>query len=201
MNSITKLLFYIALVAVCILIGIYWGGKMSFGKKEVVENTSVVVERIEKVAKLITIEAYMSELYSHKDYYSYDWSFLRKKAIIRVNAKVSAGYDIKKLNVNVDSKNKKITLGPIPPVEILSIDHTLDYYDVEEGIFNSFTPEDYNQINAKAKDYIKKLASQHEVIKQASEQENSMIEMMRTMAIGMGYELDIVGQMPQSVKN
>lgn len=192
MNTITKILFLVGIISVCILIGIYWGSNLGIGKKHEEINSSLVVERIEKVAKLITVEAYMSELYSHKDYYTYDWSFLRKKAIIRVNAKVSAGYDIKKMNITLDSKTKKITIGPIPPVEILSIDHTLDYFDVEEGIFNSFEPQDYNKINAKAKDYIRNLASNHDIIKKASEQENAMIDMMKTMATGMGYELEIV---------
>jgi hypothetical protein len=192
MNTITKILFLVGIISVCILIGIYWGSNLGIGKKHEEINSSLVVERIEKVAKLITVEAYMSELYSHKDYYTYDWSFLRKKAIIRVNAKVSAGYDIKKMNITLDSKTKKITIGPIPPVEILSIDHTLDYFDVEEGIFNSFEPQDYNKINAKAKDYIRNLASNHDIIKKASEQENAMIDMMKTMANGMGYELEIV---------
>jgi Protein of unknown function (DUF4230) len=134
----------------------------------------------------------LSEIYSYKDYYNYDWSFLRKKALLRINAKVSAGYDIKKLNVKVDGKQKKIFIGPIPPIEILSIDHTLDYFDVEEGIFNGFTPEDYNHINANAKEFIKKVASNNEVLKQASAQQNTMIEMMQALAISMGYQLEVV---------
>ena len=79
-----------------------------------------------------------------------------KKALLRVNAKVSAGYDLKKLNIKVDSKTKTIHIGPMPQVEILAVDHSLDYFNIEEGVFNSFTPQDYNKINANAKDYIKK---------------------------------------------
>ncbi|HMT00661.1 MAG TPA: DUF4230 domain-containing protein, partial [Saprospiraceae bacterium] len=77
----------------------------------------------------------------------------------------------------------------IPKVEILSVDHSLDYFDVEEGVFNSFAPEDYNKINANAKAYITKVAANDEVLKQAALQENVMIDMMKAMAQSMGYTL------------
>lgn len=200
MKFINNIIIYIAVAAVCLLVGIYWGGHLFTPSIKQEENSSIVVEKIEKVAKLITVEAHLSEIYSYKDYYNYDWSFLRKKALLRVNAKVSAGYDIKKLNVKVDGKQKKIFIGPIPPIEILSIDHTLDYFDVEEGIFNGFTPEDYNHINNNAKEFIKKVASNNEVLKQASAQQNTMIEMMQALAISMGYQLEVVTSEVNKIK-
>lgn len=187
MRWIVKLLLVLLLIAGGLILGLYWGSQVGTPKAE--ENTSVVVEKIEKVAKLITVETHLSEIYSYKDYYNYDWSWLRKKALLRVNAKVSAGYDLKKLNIKVDSKTKTIHIGPMPQVEILAVDHSLDYFNIEEGVFNSFTPQDYNKINANAKDYIKKIAGQNEVLQQAAAQENTMIEMMATMARGMGYTL------------
>jgi hypothetical protein len=187
MRWIVKLLLILLLIAGALIAGMYWGSQVGTPKAE--ENTSVVVEKIEKVAKLITVETHLSEIYSYKDYYNYDWSWLRKKALLRVNAKVSAGYDLKKLNIKVDSKTKTIHIGPMPRVEILSVDHSLDYFNIEEGVFNSFTPQDYNKINANAKDYIKKIAGQNEVLQQAAAQENTMVEMMATMAKGMGYTL------------
>lgn len=187
MRTIVKLLIVVLIAAIAVIAGVYWGSTLGQPKTE--ENVSVVVEKIEKVAKLITIETHLSEIYTYKDYYNYDWSWLRKKALLRVNAKVSAGYDLKKLNIRADSKTKTITIGPLPKVEILSVDHSLDYFDVEEGVFNSFAPEDYNKINANAKAYITKVASNNEVLKEAALQENAMIDMMKAMAQSMGYTL------------
>ncbi|MBK9982670.1 MAG: DUF4230 domain-containing protein [Saprospiraceae bacterium] len=45
-------------------------------------------------------------------------------------------------------------ISGMPPAEILSVDHDLDYYDLSEGFFNSFSTEDYNKINADAKDFV-----------------------------------------------
>jgi hypothetical protein len=196
MSSLYKTILFIGLFAIALVVGFYFGTKSTFGKVNKEENSNVVIEKIEKVAKLITVESHMSEIYSYKDYYSYDWSFLRKKALVRVNAKVSVGYDIKKLNIVVDGASKKIKIGPIPPVEILAIDHTLDYFDIEQGMFNSFTNEDYNHINTNAKEYIKKIASRSEIMAKAEEQRTEFIEILRVMASGMGYTLEIAPQKP-----
>ncbi len=198
MRLLIRLLLVLLLLAAGIIAGLYWGTLVSAPKAE--ENTSVVVEKIEKVAKLITVETHLSEIYSYKDYYNYDWSWLRKKALLRVNAKVSAGYDLKKLNIKVDNKTKTIHIGPLPKVEILSVDHSLDYFNIEEGVFNSFSPQDYNKINANAKEYIKKIAGQNEVLQQAAAQENTMVEMMATMAKGMGYTLVVESGAPTAIQ-
>lgn len=191
MSNFQKYGWYLSMIFLSVLIGLYFGKNFFSPQIKAEEKSSVVIEKIEKVFKLITVETNVSELYQYKDYYSYDWSFLRKKAILRVNAKISAGYDIKKLNIKVDSKAKKIILSKLPKVEILSVDHNLDYYDVEEGVFNNFTPEDYNHINKNAKDYVTKVSNNTEILKKASEQEQTLLEMLETMARGMGYELEI----------
>ena len=46
-------------------------------KEEV--STQVLLERIEEVTKLVTVEGHISEIYDYKDYYGYDWSIFRKK--------------------------------------------------------------------------------------------------------------------------
>jgi hypothetical protein len=191
-SMIQKVLSYIGVVFLAILIGMWLGKQFFVPDVKVEENSNVVIEKIEKVAKLITVEAQLSEIYNYKDYYDYDFSFLRKKILLRINAKVSAGYDLKKMNIKVDAKERVIKVGPIPPPQILSVDHTVDYFNIEEGLFNSFTPEDYTKINAKAKDYITKVASNNEVLKTAKLQENTMIEMMSAMSKSMGYKLEIV---------
>lgn len=195
MKLVTRIIIYLILAFALVIFGFYLSRKS--GAPEIEENTSIVVERIEKVAKFIAVEAYISEIYSYKDYHGYDWSWLRKKALLRVNAKVSFGYDLKKLNIAVDSGSKTIRIGPLPQVEILSIDHTIDYFDLEEGVFNSFTSDDYNKINANAKEYIRKVAVQSDKLKEAAARENTMIEMMQTLAAGMGYQLIVVDQKTQ----
>ena len=39
--------------------------------------------------KLVTIEGHVSEMYGYKDHHSFDFGIFRKKALIRVNTKIS----------------------------------------------------------------------------------------------------------------
>ena len=155
------------------------------------ENGVVLLERIKQVAKLVTVEGFFSEIYDYQDYYGYDLSFFRKKALIRVKAKVSVGYDLEKMHITASPETKTIRLSGIPPAEILSIEHDLDYYDVQEGLFNEFSPEDYNKLNANAKEFIRKKALESDLYKTAATQRNSLLETMKFMVESTGWTLEI----------
>jgi Protein of unknown function (DUF4230) len=157
------------------------------------ENGVVLLERIKQVAKLVTVEGYFSEIYDYQDYYGYDLSIFRKKALIRVKAKVSVGYDLEKMKVTSDAATKTIRLSGIPAAEILSIEHDLDYYDVQEGFFNEFSSEDYDKLNASAKEFIRKKALESDLVKNATTQRNNLIETMRFMTESTGWKLEVEG--------
>lgn len=153
------------------------------------EQVSTLVERIEKVAKLVTVEGHFSEVYDYKDYYGYDWSIFRKKALIRVKARVLAGYDLKQIAIDADSRNRTITLSRLPRPQILSIDHDLDYYDITEGTFNSFSNTDLNRLNAQAKNYIEEAALKSDLLNQAEQRGKEMLETIRFLVEGQGWSL------------
>lgn len=185
----TLLVFTLAAVFTAGILLARWYFKRSEAVVE--ENGVVLLERIKQVAKLVTVEGYFSEIYDYKDYYGYDLSLFRKKALIRVKAKVSVGYDLEKMQVTSDATTKTIRLSGIPPAEILSIEHDLDYYDVQEGFFNEFSTEDYDKLNASAKEFIRKKALESDLVKTATTQRNSLLETMRFMAESMGWKLEL----------
>lgn len=186
------LLSVIGIVVLGFVAGWFIGKNTSFFSPKSDVSSSVVIENIEKVLKLTTIESTMSELYKYQDYYSFDLSPFRKKALLRVNAKVAAGYDFKKFNMKVDSSKKQVILTGFPSPEILSIDHNLDYFDLEQGMFNSFTNEDYNHINTNAKEYIRKVALNKGLLTEAENHKKELIDLWTLMLRGMGYELVVV---------
>ena len=161
---------------------------------QIEQSSQAILERIEKVSKLITVEGYFSEIYDYKDYYWYDLSPFRKKALIRVKAKVSMGIDFDGVSINADEATRTITLGPIPQTEILSIDHESDYYDISEGTFNSFSETDYNQLQKNAKEYIRNVALESDLVKQAEEQRDELLELIRFYVEGVGWELVVKEQ-------
>ncbi len=161
---------------------------------KVEENAEVLLERIQTVAKLVTIEGYFSELYNYKDYWGYDWAILRKKAILRVKAKVSIGYDLSQMKMEAIQEQKKLILSNIPEAEIISIEHDIDYYDLREGVFNAFSKDDYNQLQEGAKEFIKLKVEESDLFDRAEEQGNELIDLIRFMTESAGWTVVVEGK-------
>ncbi|WP_235298820.1 DUF4230 domain-containing protein [Portibacter marinus] len=201
----TKALKYLVVLVLLLVIGLgMWkfGGVGLFKAPEanVISSKEIILERMEKVNKLITLEAYYSEVYPHKDYYYYDISPFRKKALIRVKAKVSVGYDFQDIHMEANDETKTVTIYGLPNPEILSIDHDLDYYDISEGTFNSFTASDYNKLNADAKSFIRSSAEANAALfEEADEKKEELLDMFRWMLSAAGWEL-VVPEAPEEVK-
>ncbi len=155
------------------------------------EQSKVLLDKISAVTKLVTIEGNLSEIYNHKDYWGYDIFPFQKKIIILVDAKVSVGYDLQKMNLRSDALTKTLIISALPEPEILSLDHNLKYYDISEGTFNSFTAKDYTELQGKAKDFIRQKAEESELKRSASAQGNKLIDMIRFMVEGAGWKLVI----------
>jgi hypothetical protein len=180
-----------------ILIAFALGGYLSYryfnsGPKSV-EDASVLLEKIQAVAKLSTVEGTFSEIYNYSEYQGYFTFFWDKKVLVRVRATVSAGYNLENMHLEADPVTKTIHMSGLPKPEILSIDHTLDYYDISEGLFTSFSPEDYNRINQRAKDLIRDNAEKSRLLNEADVQGAKMLDLMRFMIEGAGWKLQIGG--------
>ena len=158
-------------------------------KQHVHEEAQVLLSRIEKVSKLVTVDGYFSEVYDYKDYYGYDWKIFRKKALIRVKAKVSVGYDLENISVEVDESSRTISIGGLPEPTILSIDHDLDYYDLSEGTFNSFSTSDLTKLQDQAKDYIAARAANSDLINQAEERGKEILQSIAWMVESHGWTM------------
>lgn len=165
-----------------------------------VEDSSVLLEKIQAVAKLSTVEGTFSEIYNYSEYQGYFTFFWDKKVLVRVRATVSAGYDLEHLNIVADPLTKTIRMSGLPKPEILSIDHTLDYYDISEGLFASFSPEDYTRVNQRAKDLIRDNAQKSTLLKEADVQGAKMLDLMRFMIEGAGWKLQIGGGGEEEIK-
>jgi len=163
-------------------------------------DQTVLLDHIEKVAKLITVEGHFSEVYRYKDYWKYDISLLRKQALIRVKAKVAIGYDLEGMDVTVNESDKVVIMALPDSAQILSIEHDLDYYDLSEGTFNSFTEADYNKLNADAKEYIRAKALSSDLISSAEGQIYDMVDIIRTITHASGYTLEVVSASIQNPK-
>jgi len=181
------------LISAAFIIGLFFawyvGYKTKWVEKKQETSVNVVLEKIQKVFKLVTVEGHLSEIYNYKDYYNWDIPIFRKKALVRVNAKVSAGYDFEKMDIQIDEATQTITISNFPQAEILSLEHDLDYYDITQGTFNGFTNKDYNQINQDVKEYARSKALDSEMIDAAEKQKEEIVDMLKTIIEATGWNV------------
>jgi hypothetical protein len=184
------------LTLVLVAIG-FWVGKQLYEQKQALvaeQQAQTLLERIETVAKLITVEGYFSEVYSYKDYWKYDWPGFQKKALLRVKAKVSVGYDLTKMTITVETDRKRLLVSQLPDPEILSIDHDIDYYDISEGVFNSFSEADYSLMSSNAKKIIREQALKSDLMLNAAAQGTDMLDIIRDMVESAGWRMEFVAE-------
>lgn len=185
-----KNLFILVVILLSIIAGYFiyqWFKSKSDYKVE--KNATVLLEKIQKVAKLTTVEGNFSELFEQRSFKYFDISPFQKKVLVRVKAKVAAGFDFEGLKIEVDSLHRTIWINKLPDPEILYIDHTLDYYDITEGLFVSFDEADYNQIQAEAKALIKQKAAESKLVEQATVQANEFKELIEIIAQASGWNV------------
>lgn len=144
-----RFLKYIAVFLLGFLIAKFWYDKKEESHEK--EEIQVVLNGVQNLSKLVVSEGNFSEMYSFSDTkkYLYDYLSFEKKAILSVNAKVEVGYDLSKLEIQVDSVDKQIIINKIPKEEIV-ISPDIKYFDLQQSQFNTFNKEELNKLNRKA---------------------------------------------------
>lgn len=114
---------------------------------------AIINNGLKNVSKLVVTEVSYSEVYSYNDVDKYFFETLdfEKKLTLLVNAKVLVSYDLKTLEIEVDSLHKKLIIKHIPEAQLTTVPD-VKYYDFQQSIMNTFSKDDLNIIQQKAID-------------------------------------------------
>jgi Protein of unknown function (DUF4230) len=116
------------------------------------QDSTVIINKIERVFKVVLAEAYVSEVFDYSHTATVANLFpSTKKALLIVNAKVMMGYDFKKAQLEIDENTQRIKFVRMPQPEVLSIDQDIKYYNMDNGLFNKFDNEDLSALQIEAK--------------------------------------------------
>ncbi len=181
---------YVVYVIVC-LIGFFIAKSIYKSEKKTTnEDIQIVIQSIKNVSKLVVTEGTFSEVYSYKDAkkYLYDTFEFSKSAIVTVNAKVQVMFDLEKMDIEVDSINKKILIKYIPKEEI-SITPEIKYFDLQQSTFNSFSKEELNSINKKSIEKIKQTAEVSELKQNAKKRLIIELSKIYQLSAILGWEV------------
>lgn len=142
------------------------------GQREVIKESVVLLERIEKVFKVVLAEGHFSEIYDYNDHKEMFFGLKAgsKKALIVARAKVLVGYDFGKVKINWVEGKRCMVIEQMPEPEILSIDSDYNIYDIDQGLFNKFNKEEYTKLLSDAKQTIHNKAVASELPQVAQKQ-------------------------------
>jgi hypothetical protein len=121
-------------------------------KMELQESSVLIQQQVKNVGKLIVTEGHFSEVFNYKNSKEIFGDYLtsEKKALVVVNAEVTIGYDLSKIEYKIDETSKTLQIITIPKEEI-KINPDIEYYDVQSDFLNPFEAEDYNSIKETVK--------------------------------------------------
>lgn len=154
-------------------------------------ESTILLDKIEKVFKVIMTEGYFTEIYDHnssKDLLGLGLFQSNKKALVIAKAKVSIGFDFAKMESHRDEYSRKLIIDKFPTAEILSIDTDYKFYDINQGWLHKFNNEDYTEILTEAKKMMQVKAQESDLPAIAHKQMNVM---MTQLASSMNWEIDV----------
>lgn len=191
MDSNTLFFFILSLFIGAILgAGIYFFlSRRNLGKSNNKVEATVLVERIEKVFKVVMAEGYFTEIYNYQNDKSI-WNLIndKKKALVIAKAKVLVGYDFGKMKFHISETDKRIVIDFFPEPEVLSMDTDYKFYDIEQGWLNRFQSDDYTSILNEAKQTMNEKALQSDLPRIAT---NQVQLMMFQLAATMNWKIDL----------
>ena len=190
MRRLSLLILGLGLIA-CAAAIFYISRSVQLFRQQQAETAEVILEQMQAVTKLVTAEGYFSEVYDYKDYYQWDISPLRKKALMRVKAKVIMGYDLEQMALHLDTESRTVTIRDVNRPQILALEHDVDYYDLTSGTFNKFAETDLNTLNQRAKQFISEVALQSNLVDLANTRKEEIFATLRTLTESAGYRLII----------
>ncbi|WP_291069564.1 MULTISPECIES: DUF4230 domain-containing protein [unclassified Empedobacter] len=171
MNNLKKIILVVVAFIFGVMITYFIMDK--FKSESYSEQSHVIAYQIERMNKMIVAEQTYSDLYNHTSkkslpglthIFSAD-----KKVTLLVKAKAQATYDLKKMDIELDSVNKKIIIKSIPPVEI-QVYPDVSFYDMDQSVFNKFTKDDLNGIKKRAVEHVEKTVDQTKLKQEAHQQ-------------------------------
>ncbi|MCH4551759.1 MULTISPECIES: DUF4230 domain-containing protein [Aestuariibaculum] len=185
-----------------ILFGLILGGlitmavvtylKIQAQKKRVNSQSVILLDKIKKVYKFITVEGDFAEIYHYEDVKE---RFLKlisstKKALVIVNAKAHVGFDFSKVILEADTKNKTIIIHKFPQPEVLTIETNLNYYDKKDGMFNKFAASDLTELHNDAKKHILDKIPESGLFNAAQQEALEAISLIENIVQTIGWSLD-----------
>lgn len=185
-----KILFGVVITLVILFTFKYCEDKKEY-KITLQENSALIQKQIKNVGKLIVTEGHFSEVFSYQNSKSMFGDLLEaeKKALVVVNADVTIGYDLSKIEYSIDDLTKTLKILSIPKEEI-KISPDFEYYDIQADFLNQFEAKDYNEIKETVKQSLMKKVEASELKSNAKNRLISELAKFYILTNSLGWTLE-----------
>ncbi|MBL8206163.1 MAG: DUF4230 domain-containing protein [Blastocatellia bacterium] len=138
---------------------------------------SLVIEKVQSVAKLVSSETTMRDVVVFED----TWYGSTKRSLVVVTGKLLAGINLERgSDVKIDEAAKKIKIS-LPNASIMAVDIVeMKTYDEQRGLWNSFAPADRDKIFKQARQQIEESGKQGKLLEHANQSAKQLLETMFT---------------------
>ncbi len=184
--------FFIIIISILVTLGLVTLFKQWQAKKKTNEQSVILLDKIKRVCKFITVEGDFAEIYHYEDVKEKFLKLIssKKKALVVINAKAHVGFDLSKVQMSSDPRSKTVVLNRFPQPEILSIESNINYYDKQDGMFNKFDASDLTELHAQAKEHIKDKIPESGLYNVAKQEALEAIQLIENLVETIGWTLD-----------
>lgn len=171
MRFFDYIMFFLFGAAVGIFVYIFAWEKRNEHNPMPPEKQQALLEKINKVAKLVTVQGDYTGTHDYKDFYWADVSFFSKQMLLKTTAKISVGFDLQKATFEADSVNRIIRVRNLPKPEVIAIEHDTEISFLKEGLFaSSFSAQELTTINKVVKKKLQDSTTVAPLLQQAQEE-------------------------------
>ncbi|WP_179351260.1 DUF4230 domain-containing protein [Winogradskyella vidalii] len=184
--------FFIIIISILVTLGLVTIYKQWKTKKVTDAQSILILDKIKRVCKFVTVEGDFAEIYHYEDVKSKFLKLIssRKKALVVIKAKAHIGFDLGKVQMSADAASKTVTFSHFPQPEILSIESDINYYDKRDGMFNRFEAADLTDLHTKAKAHIMDKVPESGLYTIAKQEALEAIHLIENLVETIGWTLD-----------
>ncbi|MFT5846626.1 DUF4230 domain-containing protein [Psychroserpens sp.] len=184
--------FFIIILSILVTLGIVTIVKQFRLKKQTNSQSIILLDKIKRVCKFVTVEGDFAEIYHYEDVKERFLKIIssKKKALVIINAKAHVGFDLSKIKMDSNVKTKTVKLFHFPQPEVLSIETDLNYYDKTDGVFNKFEASDLTELHNEAKLHIMNKVPESGLYEIAKKEALDSVLLIESIVQTIGWKLD-----------
>lgn len=184
-----------------LVIFILWKSLTQKSEETVQNDYYIITNQIRKMNKMVVMEQDFSSIQKTKMTSELLGGFLPKleKELItftKTNAQVS--YDLNKMELEVDSANKKLIIRSLPPADI-KITPSVEIQSIDDTFLSRIKQEDLRKVTQSAKDNAYKTVNKQRLRNEGRKQLLENLNQLFVLARALNYEIeDQTGQVDTS---